>query len=133
MDPVSFVTDLGPRLARLIAETIDLDEGEVHADSRLVEDLGADSLDILDLNYRVSKEFGVNLPLVELKKRFEEADIQWLDSEGRVTVEGLAEALAVLPELGDGRIAAGQGVQAIYTVLLVRDLESMLKRALGAA
>lgn len=122
---------LEDQMIAIVAEALDIEADEVTSASRIVSDLGADSIDILDINYRVSKQFGVNLPLVDLKKKFEESNVVWLDDDGNVTEDGLREALQLLPELDDGRIKVGEGIQAIYTVLFVSDLISMLERSLA--
>lgn len=53
------------RLISAIAEVLDLDKSTITADSRFVDDLGADSLDILEIIMGIEDEFGIQVPTDE--------------------------------------------------------------------
>ena len=53
------------RLLSAIAEVLDLDKSTITADSRFVDDLGADSLDILEIIMGIEDEFGIQVPTDE--------------------------------------------------------------------
>ncbi|MCR5121661.1 MAG: acyl carrier protein [Ruminococcus sp.] len=46
----------------LVAEQFDIEADEVTAESQIVDDLGADSLDVVDLISAVEDEFDVQIP-----------------------------------------------------------------------
>ena len=46
----------------ILAEQLDIDEDSITADSSIVEDLGADSLDIVDLVMSLEDEFDTEIP-----------------------------------------------------------------------
>ena len=46
----------------ILAEQLDIDEDSITADSLIVEDLGADSLDAIDIVMSVEDEFGIEVP-----------------------------------------------------------------------
>lgn len=46
----------------ILAEQLDIDEYSITADSSIVEDLGADSLDIVDLVMSLEDEFDTEIP-----------------------------------------------------------------------
>ena len=46
----------------ILAEQLDIDEDSITADSSIVEDLGADSLDIVDLEMSLEDEFDTEIP-----------------------------------------------------------------------
>ena len=48
------------RLANAIAEVLDIDASKITPDSKFVEDLGADSLDVLEIV--IESEFGIKIP-----------------------------------------------------------------------
>ena len=50
------------RLINAIAEVLDLDKDKINADSKFVDDLGADSLDVLEIIMGIEDEFGIEIP-----------------------------------------------------------------------
>ena len=50
------------RLANAIAEVLDIDASKITPDSKFVEDLGADSLDVLEIVMGIESEFGIKIP-----------------------------------------------------------------------
>ncbi len=50
------------RLINAIAEVLDLDKDKITADSKFVDDLGADSLDVLEIIMGIEEEFGIEIP-----------------------------------------------------------------------
>lgn len=56
------------KVMAIIADKLSLDEEEVHLYSRLVQDLGADSLDAIELIMEMEKEFGLTIPDEDAEK-----------------------------------------------------------------
>ena len=50
------------KIISMIAEKLSKKENEIKLESRLVEDLGADSLDVVELIMAFEDEFGISLP-----------------------------------------------------------------------
>lgn len=50
------------KIRAILAEQLDLDESKITMDSDIVEDLEADSLDVVDLVMSMEDEFGVEVP-----------------------------------------------------------------------
>lgn len=49
------------QLKKIIAEHLGVEENEIHPTSRLADDLGADSLDFIELSITIDDRFGVEL------------------------------------------------------------------------
>lgn len=47
---------------KTLAKQLRIDEAKITADSKIKEDLGADSLDILQLLMTIEEEFGITIP-----------------------------------------------------------------------
>jgi acyl carrier protein len=58
--------ELQGRVRKRVAEVLALQPEEVRADASLVDDLGADSLDLVDLMFTLEKEFGITLKRQDL-------------------------------------------------------------------
>lgn len=56
------------KIIKLVAEKLNKKVENIKLDSRLVEDLGADSLDVVELIMSFEDEFGVSLPDEEVEK-----------------------------------------------------------------
>ena len=56
------------KIRQIIANQLDLDPAEITMDSSLIEDLRADSLDIVELVMDMEQEFDVEIPDEELPK-----------------------------------------------------------------
>lgn len=55
------VVSVEERVKKIIVEQLGLDEEEVASDSSFVEDLGADSLDTVELVMAFEEEFGIEI------------------------------------------------------------------------
>ena len=50
------------KVKKLIAEQLSIDESKITEDSRLIEDLVADSLDTVEMLMTMEDEFGIQIP-----------------------------------------------------------------------
>ncbi len=50
------------KIKTILSEQLDIDEDSITAESLIVEDLGADSLDAIDIVMSVEDEFGIEVP-----------------------------------------------------------------------
>ena len=50
-------------VADIIADTCDIDRDTITPESHVIDDLGIDSLDFLDIVFAIDKEFGIKIPL----------------------------------------------------------------------
>ena len=51
-----------PKVAQIIADALGVDAGDVKIDVPLIEGLNAESIDFLDLVFRLERAFGVKIP-----------------------------------------------------------------------
>ena len=56
------------KVKKIIAEQLGVDESEIRAESHFVDDLGADSLDTVELVMAFEEEFGIEIPDEEAEK-----------------------------------------------------------------
>jgi acyl carrier protein len=50
------------KVQEMLAEALNISVDKVSADAKIVEDLGADSLDVVELLSRLEDEFGITIP-----------------------------------------------------------------------
>ena len=56
------------RIVQIIAKQLGIEEGDISAQSSVVEDLGADSLDVVELIMALEEEFNFEIPDTEAEK-----------------------------------------------------------------
>jgi acyl carrier protein len=56
------------RVREIVAEQLERDVNEVTNSAKLIEDLGADSLDVVELVMKMEEEFGIEIPDEEAEK-----------------------------------------------------------------
>ncbi len=60
--------NLEPRLKKMIAEQLGVDEAQVVPSASFTDDLNADSLDLVELIMSIEEEFGVEIPDEDAEK-----------------------------------------------------------------
>lgn len=50
------------KVLEIVADVLEMEAGEVSLDDALLDDLGADSLDIVDVAFSLGKAFGIKMP-----------------------------------------------------------------------
>ena len=50
------------KIAKMLAEQLNIPQSKITADSRIIEDLGADSLDVVELLMQLEDETGKTIP-----------------------------------------------------------------------
>lgn len=55
------------KIRTILSEQLDIEEDEITPESRIADDLGADSLDIVDLVMAIEDEFEVEIPDEEIE------------------------------------------------------------------
>jgi len=85
------------KVSHTLVEALNVDEGEINPQSTLQGDLGAESIDFLDIVFRLEREFGIKIPRGEL---FPESIFQGdpdMVQNGRVTEKGMSELKSKMP------------------------------------
>jgi acyl carrier protein len=116
-------------LSDLVADRLACKPAEVTPESRLVDDLGADSLDFVDLVFAIEKRFGVSLRDDELDVL---SGLDFSSPEGFLTrdvVTLLTRALPALREVADPERVTPA---AVFGLVTVGALGAMVERRLGA-
>ena len=63
------------RISKIIVEQLGVNEDQVKPEAKFVEDLGADSLDIVELVMALEEEFGTEIPDEDAEKLLTVGDV----------------------------------------------------------
>jgi acyl carrier protein len=117
-----------------LVDALGVDEDDVTPDATLFEDLGAESIDLLDIVFRLERNFGIKIPRGELFP--ENVSDPMLAVNGKLTPEGLTEMKQRMPYADLSGFEANPEVDellGLYTVdMLVQYVSSKLSAG-GAA
>ena len=116
-----------------LVDALGVDEEEVTRDAALVADLGAESIDFLDIVFRLEKNFNVKIPRGELFPENLAGSDSGFVEDGVVSEVGIAELRARMPHADVDRFAEDpkvENIQDLFTVqMIVNFLESKLQKA----
>src|SRR5271165_2549170 len=85
------------KVTSTLVEALNVDEEDIKPTSTLQGDLGAESIDFLDIVFRLEREFGIKIPRGELfPESIFQGDLDFVQN-GRVTDKGIAELRARMP------------------------------------
>jgi acyl carrier protein len=119
-----------PQVRTIVADVLAIDESKVRPDGSLIDDYGGESIDFLDLIFRLEKEFKVKIPRGQIEK---EARGAMEDSEfaenGRLTAKGLARLKEYLSEVPPERFRERMAVAEIPTLFTVETFCKLVLRA----
>ena len=55
------------KIKKILADTLDVNEDEISADTNIATDLGADSLDVVEILMSIEDEFDIEIPDSEIE------------------------------------------------------------------
>ena len=85
------------KVSATLVEALNVEEDEINPRSTLQGDLGAESIDFLDIVFRLEREFGIKIPRNELfPESIFQGDPEFVQ-DGKVTAKGLSELREKMP------------------------------------
>ncbi|MEE9563042.1 MAG: acyl carrier protein [Thermoanaerobaculia bacterium] len=119
-----------PRVKVIVADVLAIDESEVEPDGSLINDYGGESIDFLDLVYRLEREFKVKIPRGQIEKEARGAlEDEAFAENGKLTEEGMVQLKDYLAEVPEERFKDGMSVVAIPTLFTVQTFCKLVLRA----
>ncbi|MBW2220027.1 MAG: acyl carrier protein [Deltaproteobacteria bacterium] len=122
------------KVADAIVEALGVEPEEVEPSSELFDDLGAESLDLLDIVFRLEKTFGIKIPRGGIEKDLIEAEGL---KEEDVVVDGALTALGAeklrerMDEMDTEKIQEGFRIDDVPTLFTVQTFVKIVKQQLA--
>src|ERR1044072_6292049 len=89
--------DIYSKVSSTLVDALNVDEEDIKPSSTLQGDLGAESIDFLDIVFRLEREFGIKIPRGELfPEAIFQGDPEFVQNR-QVTDKGLSELRAKMP------------------------------------
>jgi acyl carrier protein len=116
-----------------LVDALGVDDDEVTPEARLTTDLGAESIDFLDISFRLEKNFSIKIPRGELFPDDLAADSS-LAKDGIVTAAGLEILRKRMPHADIDAFAKDPKVENIANELItVQMIVNYVQRKLSSA
>ena len=113
-----------------LVDALAVEEEEVTPQATMVGDLGAESIDFLDIVFRLEKAFDIEIPRSELFPEDILTNGEYVE-DGKVTKRGLVELKARMPFADLSKFEANPAVQDFGNLLTVSDLCRYLETKVG--
>lgn len=124
--------DIFTKVQTVLADALGVDEDEVTPEARLSADLGAESIDYLDITFKLEQAFGFKIPQGELFPDGAAQDPKYVQ-DGKVTPTGLAEMKRKLPHVDFSSFERDPRLSQIGNIFTVGVLVNYVERKLTAA
>ncbi len=114
-----------------LIDALGVEEDEVTRDATMVGDLGAESIDFLDIVFRLEKAFDIEIPRSELFPEDILTNAEYVQ-DGRVTEDGISELKKRMPYADLTKFEDNPVVQEFSNLLTVNDLCRYVESKVGA-
>lgn len=117
---------IGEAVRRIVADALGRAEADVRLASILMDDLGAESLDFLDIVFRIEREFDIQITRGEMERAARgDLSAEEFAPGGVLSDRGLARLRELMPEAAD-RINPGLRPSTILTLFSVQTFANMV-------
>ncbi len=119
--PADLDADIFAKVQSAIADALGRDEEECVYEARLIGDLGAESLDFLDIAFKLERAFDIRIPRggVEAASKEGLAEGEAYEVNGVLTAAGRARLAAHMPEVPPEEFREGLKVSEVATLFRV--------------
>lgn len=123
-------TEVFGKVQQVLVDALGVDEDEVTPEATLSGDLGAESIDYLDITFRLEKAFGIKIDQSEMIPDNVLTDPQYVQ-DGKVTDSGMAELRKRLPHADLDEFDADRQVTNFTDVFTVDTVVKFVMSKLG--
>lgn len=121
-----------PKIVEIVADVLMVDEAEIQLNKRLIKDLGAESIDFLDLIFQMEKAFSIKIPRGKIEKMARNnLTEEEFEKDGVITPKGLQELKKYLSEVPEECFVENLKVAQIPTLFTVETLCKLVEHSLS--
>ncbi|MEO0512716.1 MAG: acyl carrier protein [Planctomycetota bacterium] len=124
--------EIHAKVTEVLVDALAVDEDEVTPEARLTADLGAESIDFLDIVFKLEQAFGFKIEQGELFPDNVAQDPEFVQ-DGKVTDKGIATLKERLPHAEFTNLEATRAVEDVPQIFTVNALVQFCQRKLQTA
>lgn len=125
-------SEIFEKVQEVLVDALAVDDDEVTPKARLISDLGAESIDILDISFKLEQTFGFKIAQGELFPEGVAQNPEYVEA-GKLTGKGLAMLRERLPHFDFTTIEQDPSVGNIAQIFTVDALVNFCEQKLQAA
>jgi acyl carrier protein len=125
------MSEVFDKIRKALVDALGVDDDEVQASSTLVGDLGAESIDFLDIVFKLEKAFDIKINRGELFPEDILTSNEYVQ-DGKVTAEGLAQLKKRMPFADLGDFEKKPLVKDFAQMLTVQDMVRFVESKIAA-
>lgn len=118
-----------------VETALGVEADEVTPDATLLDDLGAESIDLLDILFRIERAIGVKIQAAELAAYVQGGipDDEFGDADEIVTATGLAQLKRIMPQIDQDALAGKLAADKVMSLFTVDNLVELVATRTEAA
>lgn len=121
------------QVQEVLVDALGVDDDEVTGRATLMGDLGAESIDFLDIVFRLEKAFGIKIPREELFPAESMMGNAELVSDGKLTEKGLKELRDNMPHTDMSEFEKDPDINKLGDLFTVDSVVNFVDMKLNAA
>ena len=123
------MADVDSAVKEAVVEALALDDDEVTPESTLMDDLGAESIDLLDILFRIEKSTSVKIEASDLGDYIQGGipDDEFSDDNEVISEKGAEQLHKVMPQTNPEDLAGTLKAEEVMTLFTVQNLTDMVK------
>lgn len=118
-----------------VVGALGVDEDDVTPDATLLGDLGAESIDLLDILFRIERKVGVKIQASDLAAYVQGGipDEEFSDEDEIISPKGLAQLKTVMPQIDTDALAGKLEAQKVLSLFTVQNLAALVDQRVHPA
>ncbi len=118
-----------------VVGALGVDEDEVTPDATIMEDLGAESIDLLDILFRIERSTGVKIQAADIGTYIqgEISDDEFSDDQEILTPKGMEHLKTIMPQLDTDALQGNLHAEQVMSHFTVQNLAQMVSERAGSA
>ncbi len=119
------------KVKEVLVDALGVDEDEISEDATLTGDLGAESIDFLDIVFRLEKTFSIKIPRGELFPEDVLNNPEYVEN-GKMTAKGIQTLKAAMPHADFGGFEQDPDVSKVPNLLTVKMIVNYVATKMAA-
>ena len=115
-----------------IQESLGIPREKITLKARIIDDLGSDSLDLLDILFAIEEKFGIKIKRGQIEAMAREGMSEGeFEKDGLLTARGVDRLREIMPEVDQTQIVEGMGVYKIPYLFTVETFCRLVEKKIA--